>query len=147
MTEVWQLPWSPGRIGNGQRMPRGAHPMQALSVIVAEDDEELSCLLKELLERAGHRVTAVRTGEEAYQEACAQRPDVIICDIGLSGEWDGYRLAETIRRSATVSSIRLVALTGYGGIHDVERAKVAGFDVHLIKPVEIETLLRVIQAE
>lgn len=119
--------------------------MQVLSVIVVEDDEELSCLLVELLERAGHRVKAVRTGEEAYRLAQSNAPDVLICDIGLCGEWDGYRLAETIRNSPVTRPLRLVALTGYGGAQDIERAKVAGFDVHLTKPVEIETLLRAIQ--
>ena len=72
-------------------------------------------------------------------------PDVAVLDIGLP-VMDGYQLAERIRQSCPDSRCRLVALSGYGQEHDYARSKQAGFVEHLVKPVDLATLLRVVDA-
>ena len=67
------------------------------------------------------------------------RPDVVFSDIGMPG-MDGYELARQLRKEPGLASVVLVALTGYGQDHDRQRAKEAGFDFHLVKPVSFESL-------
>ncbi len=77
--------------------------------------------------------------------AIAFRPDVVLCDIGLPGEVDGYALARSVRADPAISGTRLIAITGYGQSADRDRAREAGFDLHLTKPVQplrLEELLR-----
>ena len=66
-------------------------------------------------------------------------------DIGLPG-MDGYQLAAEIRRRLDGKPMRLIAFTGYGGAEDIARATAAGFDAHLVKPVDIDRLLAVLGA-
>jgi CheY-like chemotaxis protein len=73
--------------------------------------------------------------------AAAALPDIVLLDIGLP-EMDGYEVARELR--AMSSSVRLVALTGYGQAEDVQRALAAGFDAHLVKPVDFATLRQII---
>jgi CheY-like chemotaxis protein len=69
-----------------------------------------------------------------------KRPDVVLCDIGLPG-MDGFAVASTLRKDPQTSAARLIAVTGYGQEEDKERARAAGFDEHLVKPVDPERLL------
>jgi CheY-like chemotaxis protein len=68
------------------------------------------------------------------------RPDVVLCDIGLPG-LDGYGVASALRRGPETAAVRLIAVTGYGDEEDRRRSREAGFDVHLVKPVDPERLL------
>lgn len=68
------------------------------------------------------------------------RPDVVLCDIGLPGDRDGYDLARSIRSDPDLGGIRLVAITGFGSDLDREQADEAGFDDHLTKPVDADEL-------
>jgi len=63
------------------------------------------------------------------------RPDVVLCDIGLPGEVDGYALARSVRSDAEIAGTCLIAITGYGQASDRDRAREAGFDIHVTKPV------------
>jgi CheY-like chemotaxis protein len=72
---------------------------------------------------------------------CAQRPDVALIDIGLPG-MDGYEVARAIRASLPGHKVRLIAMTGYGQKSDRDRARQAGFDVHLVKPATGAKILR-----
>jgi CheY-like chemotaxis protein len=71
--------------------------------------------------------------------ALEHRPDVALIDIGLP-EMDGYEVARKLRASESLKAIKLVALTGYGQADDARRAHEAGFDLHVVKPVEPERL-------
>jgi CheY-like chemotaxis protein len=84
------------------------------------------------------------TGAEGMAEAERFVPDVILCDIGLPGAMNGYAIAEAIRKSAALSTTSLIAVTGYGQEYDLERAKRAGFDVHLVKPFNPNELVRLL---
>jgi CheY-like chemotaxis protein len=82
-------------------------------------------------------------GRGALAAAQEFRPDVILLDIGLPGE-DGFQIAQRLRSDPSSKDAFLVALTGFGSDEDVARSRAAGFDEHLIKPVEPQRLLRVI---
>jgi CheY-like chemotaxis protein len=114
----------------------------ARRVLVIEDNVDAAESLKEVLELSDHVVEIAGTGLEGLEKARAFRPDVVLCDIGLP-EMDGFEVASAMRADPTFGSTALVALSGYAGPADVERASVAGFDRHLAKPVELDELERV----
>jgi CheY-like chemotaxis protein len=92
-----------------------------------------------LLRLFGHEVLSLTDGESAVEETQSFKPDLILLDIGLP-RIDGYEIARRIRRTGCTA--RLVAVTGYGREEDRERAIEAGFDLHLLKPVEPDALQR-----
>src|SRR6185437_4693187 len=89
----------------------------------------------------GHQAEAVYNGKDALQRVSSLRPDVALVDIGLPG-MDGYELAKRLRAVPELSGVRLIALTGYGQADDRDRAIAAGFDDHLVKPVDLQALER-----
>ena len=95
-----------------------------------------------LLGLQGHLVEQASTGSEAIQIASRWRPDVVLLDIGLP-DTDGYTVGRVIREKLG-AGIRIVALTGYGQRTDRSRSAEAGFDVHLVKPVNPDELSRVL---
>ena len=112
-------------------------------VLVVEDNADAAESLAALLELQGHRVTCAGDGPSALQRVADFRPDVAILDIGLPG-MDGYTLARLLRETPETHDCLLVALTGYGQPEDRTRALAAGFDAHLVKPVALAALERVI---
>ena len=84
---------------------------------------------------------AYRSMEEAIPKIKGNVPDVLLSDIGLPG-MDGFGVAAALRQSPRTARARLIAVTGYGQEEDRRRALEAGFDVHLVKPVDPEKLLR-----
>ena len=107
-------------------------------MLLVEDSPDNREMLQALLEMDGHRVDVAADGLEAVQRGVALKPDVAIIDIGLPGI-DGYEVAQRLR-SKLGQAIVLVALTGYGQPEDRAKAKKAGFNVHLIKPVGLPEL-------
>jgi PAS domain S-box-containing protein len=108
-------------------------------VLVIEDGEDLRELLRELLERLGHEVFVASDGLEATQRVLAIQPDVALIDVGLPYV-DGYEIARRVRAQVSAPQPLLVALTGYGGAEVAERARKAGFDLHVTKPIDAEGL-------
>jgi CheY-like chemotaxis protein len=96
-----------------------------------------------ILEGDGHEVFEASDGPSAFATFQRVRPDVVMIDIGLPG-MNGHDLARKIRSEADGASALLVALTGYGFPEDLERSRLAGFDVHFVKPVVQEELRRVL---
>ena len=99
--------------------------------------------LVELLRLDGHDADAVYSANGALDAVGTKTPDVVLLDIGLP-EMDGYQVAQQIRKSS--SGIRLIALTGYGQAEDIVRTRAAGFDAHMVKPVDFDVLQRAIAA-
>ncbi|MBY0513388.1 MAG: PAS domain-containing protein [Gemmataceae bacterium] len=114
-------------------------------VLVVEDNRDAADSLRMLLEAYGYPVEVAYTGPDGVRAAERYRPEVVICDIGLPG-MDGYRVAEALRGNPATAAARLIALTGYGQDEDRRRAKEAGFDEHLTKPVDPTALEAVIAA-
>jgi PAS domain S-box-containing protein len=109
-------------------------------VLVVEDNRDAADSLRLLLEVSGYEVTVAYSGPMGLEAATRELPDVVICDIGLPG-LDGFGVARALRQNPGTRAARLIAVTGYGQPADRERALEAGFDEHLVKPVDPETLL------
>ena len=110
-----------------------------LKLLVVEDIADTREMLCKLLRLHGFTVAAAGDGEAALKAIAADMPDVALLDIGLP-RLDGYRLASLVRERWPDVPLFLVALTGYGRPEDRERAKKAGFDAHITKPVNINQL-------
>ena len=102
-------------------------------------------MLRELLTYAGHEVEVAGSGVEAIELGRTTRPDVVLSDIGLPGDVDGYAVARALRAELGDRTL-ILALTGYGQDSDQQRAFDAGFDQHLTKPADPIELERVISA-
>jgi CheY-like chemotaxis protein len=99
--------------------------------------------LATLLRLRGHKVDTAYDGPEALKRAGVFHPEVVLLDIGLPG-LDGYQVAARLRRRRRTANALLVALTGYGQEEDQSRAFQAGFDYHLIKPVDPRTIYKLL---
>lgn len=120
---------------------------EKLKILIVEDNENIAKLISKVLIRFGHDSIICSDALCAIQEVKKENPQMGLIDIGLPG-MNGYELAKEIRKQESESSkkrMKLIALTGYGQEEDKARAKKAGFDLHLIKPVDMETLRRIVQ--
>jgi PAS domain S-box-containing protein len=120
---------------------------RGLRILVVDDNIDAADSIAMLLNMEGHCTTTVNSAVEALQAVESFRPDVVLLDIGLP-EMDGYEVARRLRSQNKVERMRLVAVTGYGQLADRERAAAAGFDKHLVKPVEpavLNEFLRTLQ--
>jgi PAS domain S-box-containing protein len=114
-------------------------------ILLVDDNEDARMLLAEVLATFGHRVESAADGPAALALLDRFEPDVAILDIGLPG-MDGYELAARIRGLPAHKRVRLLALTGYGRPDDSRSTRDAGFDVHLVKPIDVQRLLAHIAA-
>lgn len=112
-------------------------------ILIIEDNRDFRVGLRLLLESWGHRVEEAASGTHGLRVIEFARPDVILVDLGLPGI-DGYAVARAVRSSPEGNAILLVAITGYGTSNDRRRAKDAGFDAHLTKPVSSRELAEVL---
>jgi len=118
----------------------GSPGKETRRVLVVEDNRDAAESLGLFLELCGYGVTLAYSGPEGLEAAKSVRPDIVLCDIGLPG-MDGFQVAGALRRNPETAEVRLIAVTGYGQEEDRRRALAAGFDVHLVKPVDPEKLL------
>jgi CheY-like chemotaxis protein len=102
-------------------------------------------LLADLLAACGHEVRTAKDAASALAVVGSYQPEVALLDIGLP-VMDGYALAQRLRALLGPKTPRLIALTGYGQRDDRERARRAGFDEHLVKPIDADRLLQTIVA-
>lgn len=114
-------------------------PSAAHRILVVDDNRDAADSLAVLLRLMGHDISRAYDGLQAIKVADELRPGVILMDIGLP-RMNGYDVARRIREKPWGKSMTLIALTGWGQEEDKRRAKEAGFDHHLIKPVEISSL-------
>jgi signal transduction histidine kinase len=118
-------------------------PTAALRVLLADDNVDFAESLAVVLRNEGHEVRVAHDGKAALQLARETMPEVGLFDIGMPG-LDGYQLAAALRREPEGASCLLVAITGWGQEGDRERARQAGFDEHLVKPVDMAQLSAVL---
>jgi len=112
-------------------------------ILVADDNRDAAESLAMLLEMAGHEVRVAHHGKAAVSLAQAFRPDTALLDIGMP-DLSGYEVAESLRREPWAADIQLIALTGWGQESDRRRALEAGFDHHLVKPIDPDQLVGLI---
>ena len=108
-------------------------------ILVVDDNQDAANSLAMVLKMNGHEAYAVYSPEDALRHLDAHHSQVLLLDIGLP-RMDGYEVAQQVRRSGL--PVRMIALTGYGQVEDVKRTAAAGFDAHLIKPVDLDLLER-----
>lgn len=121
------------RAGNGRR------------VLVVDDNEDAAASLAALLRMSGYRVVMAPNGREALRLASLHPPDVALLDIGLP-DLGGCEVARRLRQTPGLERTRLVAMTGYGQDEHRRATQEAGFDVHLVKPVDHDELLQALEA-
>ena len=109
-------------------------------VLVVDDSVDAADTLGALIGIDDFDVKVVYGGAAAVSEAMAWVPDVVVMDIGMPG-MDGYEAARLIRSQAGGRAIKLIALTGWGQATDRDRASEAGFDHHLVKPIDYDSLM------
>jgi PAS domain S-box-containing protein len=118
----------------------GEHPNRGgYRVLVVDDNKDGAESLRLLLELQGYDVRVAADGPTALEIAIGFEPATVVLDIGLPG-MDGYHVAEILRSEPATSRALLIAVTGYGRDQDKARATAAGFDVHLVKPVDPDDL-------
>jgi CheY-like chemotaxis protein len=108
-------------------------------ILLVEDDPDVAALLAETLEERGHTVGVAHDARQALETLVQLRPEVAVLDLGLP-DLDGLELARKLRASQPAPALRLFALTGYSGDADRQRAREAGFEQYLVKPVMPEDL-------
>ncbi|WP_051299901.1 PAS domain-containing protein [Methylobacter luteus] len=112
----------------------------SLRILVVDDNRDAAQSLSLLLNSEGHEVLQANDGYTALETALAERPQVVLLDIGLPG-MDGYAVARALRQHPALKMTHLIALSGYGRAMDREQAKTAGFNDYLTKPVNFDELL------
>jgi len=127
--------------------PPSAAPLrlaETCRVLIVEDDADALESLRLQMELWGNEVSTARSAEEALEKAPEARPQIVLCDIGLPG-MDGYKLVPALRKKLTGTPVVFAAVTGYATKDDQERALAAGFDSFLVKPLEPQTLTRLLR--
>jgi signal transduction histidine kinase/ActR/RegA family two-component response regulator len=117
---------------------------RAVRLLVVDDNQDAAELLTELLGKKGYVTRVAFDGPTGLQVAREFQPHLAILDVGLP-VMDGYELAAKLRQEPALTGLKLVALTGYGQDSDRHRARAAGFDVHLVKPIDPGQLLRLLR--
>ncbi|MGH8298568.1 MAG: hybrid sensor histidine kinase/response regulator [Steroidobacteraceae bacterium] len=131
------------RIPRPQALATQEPPVKAAPrrVLIVDDNADAANSLAMLLGLHGHETRVAFSGQEALERIESFQPDVVLLDIGLP-ETNGYALAARLRSLPKLQGVRLVALTGYGQAEDQLRALAAGFDAHVVKPVDLSALER-----
>jgi PAS domain S-box-containing protein len=140
-----RLPLAPGPVPPASsQADRGVEQeLPPRRILTVDDNADVCRSIAVYLRLGGHQVETASSGEEALQIADESRPDVVLLDIGLPGI-DGYEVARRMRHRPWGEGVLLVAMTGWGQSEDKRRAREAGFDAHLTKPVAPENLLDVL---
>lgn len=125
--------------GEGEACPRKT----GKRILVVEDNQDTADILRLLLELYGYEVSVAYSGQEGVQAAEKYQPGVVLCDIGLPG-LDGYGVARQLWHNPATAKARLIAVTAYCQDEDRRCSQEAGFEHHLVKPVDPAALLRVL---
>ncbi|HJS80910.1 MAG TPA: PAS domain S-box protein [Vitreimonas sp.] len=121
------------------KRPANGRASVARRVLVVDDIVDAAAMLAALIRQLGHEVEIVHDGSAALRAVEGYRPEVILLDIGMPG-MNGFEVAQRLRELRRVPRLRIVAVTGWGKPEDRQRSREAGFDMHLIKPVELSEI-------
>jgi CheY-like chemotaxis protein len=116
---------------------------RSLKVLVVDDNAEVAQTVGWMLEMIGHEYELVHDGQAALEAARAYKPDAILLDIGMPG-MDGYAVCRVLRQDEAFRNTPIIAQTGWGQERDKLLASEAGFDHHLVKPVALEALEKIL---
>jgi CheY-like chemotaxis protein len=133
----------PSELPEALERPESVASIRSYRVLLVDDNTDSNHVLEILLRIEGHEVSTVADGLTAVARIRDEAPDIVVCDIGLPG-LDGYEVAETVCAQGGEARPTLIAVTGYGQAEDRARALAAGFDHHLVKPVDPALLIGLI---
>ncbi|MFZ5657032.1 MAG: PAS domain S-box protein [Pseudomonadota bacterium] len=128
--------------GDAAALPDTGRP---LYVVVVDDNRDAAVTLAEALRLLGHQVEVHADARSVLAARWPAAPDVFLLDIGLPG-MDGRALVRALRGRAELADSRFIAITGYGSADDIARSRAAGFDHHLVKPLDLQALLQLLSA-
>ncbi len=132
----------PEPAADGRRV-RAVAPQGRRKILVVEDNADAAETIAEFLTTRGHEVRVAADGSAALGALEEGVPEVVLLDIGLPG-MDGYEVARRLRACACGDRLFLIALTGYGQAEDRARTRAAGFDLHVTKPVDLDSVARLV---
>lgn len=115
----------------------------ALRILIVDDNRDGADSMAMMLKMMGHQISTAYDGEDAVETAARVAPDVILLDIGLP-KLNGYEACRRIRSTRAGKDMVIIAQTGWGQEEDRQRTRDAGFDHHLVKPVEAQDLLKLL---
>jgi CheY-like chemotaxis protein len=118
-------------------------PASAWRILVVDDNRDAAASLATLLEITGHETFTAHDGPTALEEIAELRPDVALLDIGLP-RVNGFEVCRRVREQPWGSDVTMIALTGWGQEADRRKSTEAGFDGHLVKPVDYPTLITMV---
>ncbi len=136
-----EFPGSSRAATDAPSLPK-ARPVRGRKLLIVDDNLDTLRSMAVLLQLYGHTVVTAEDGPMALEMSRAHRPEVVLMDLGLPG-MSGYEVAESLR-SAGLDNPALIAVSGYTQKRDREKSRLAGFDFHLAKPVDLETLLAIL---
>jgi signal transduction histidine kinase len=139
---VW-LPSAQAPAPNGEPSEPSPLTARSLRILLVEDNRDSAASLKMLLELFGHQVAVAHSGPAGVETAQRERPDVVLCDLGLPG-MSGFAVASQLRCDPQTARARLLAVSGYASESDQQRCREAGFELHLTKPVDPVELQRLL---
>jgi signal transduction histidine kinase len=129
-----RLPLCPPAVAHEAKTELDDQVLERSRILLVEDSEDARHMLQMLLMLAGHEVYAAVDGPSGLEMARTKRPDIAVIDLGLPG-MDGFEVARQLR-AGSEKDVRLIALSGYGQPEDRRKTLDAGFDMHLVKPVD-----------
>lgn len=118
----------------------------ARRILIIEDNEDAAEMLQDALRLRGHEVYLALRGTIGIEIARSERPDVVLCDLGLPDGVTGFDVARALRADPKTKALHLVALSGYARPEDRAKSEEAGFDAHLAKPVSIAEIERIVRS-
>lgn len=130
-------------VASSNPKPAASNGKGNLRIVVVEDNADIRETLRDLLEVWGHQVQTASDGRAGAELVIRERPQVALVDIGMP-ELDGYEVAERVRHALGSNAVRLVAMTGFGHKEARDRAFEAGFDTHVVKPVDTKSLRKML---
>ena len=141
---IVRLPFGRRADAPGPALPTaaGAGTTRAVRILVVDDNRDSAESIGKLLELWGHDVRLAHDGLAAVEMALADRPEVILLDIGLPG-LNGYRACQAMRQHGMTEEL-IVAMTGYGQEEDRRQSLESGFDRHLVKPIDLRMIERLL---
>jgi DNA-binding response OmpR family regulator len=122
-----------------------ASPVASRRILIVEDHADTADTMAVFLRYRGHRVDVARSGYAGLVAALATGPEVILLDLEIPG-MDGWEVARRLRATGECDDVLIIAITGYGWESDRARSAAAGIDHHLVKPVSMEDLERLLRA-
>jgi two-component system CheB/CheR fusion protein len=129
--------------GNHDRAPQELPAIAPRRILVVDDNPDVAATTSMVLRVRGHQVETVENAAAAQASIAANKPDVLLLDIGLPG-MDGYELARQLRTDPALAEMTIIAVTGYGQEEDRRRSEEAGINHHLVKPIDVRDLDRIL---